>query len=199
MEMERSGAPSGAARHERSPGRTGQRNGYRQRSWSARAVGTGSCKVPQWSATVAHFPSLLEPRRKAERTLSAASRKPTLHGAPPRKADELVKRSRELTRHLQEPGVSEPVRGTGRGASRRFRNRPLEGSYPYVWSRRHLCEEPPGWQGGLGRGGHSRGGEAQSGETGRFWASMLGPSEATAPSGVLFCAHLWLAPRAPSE
>ena len=36
----------GAARHERSPGRVGQRNGYRERSWDTR-VGTVELRVPQ--------------------------------------------------------------------------------------------------------------------------------------------------------
>ena len=36
----------GAGRHERSPERTGQRNGYRQRSWDTR-VGTVELSVPQ--------------------------------------------------------------------------------------------------------------------------------------------------------
>ena len=36
----------GAARHERSPGRTGQRNGYRQRLWDTR-VGAVELKVPR--------------------------------------------------------------------------------------------------------------------------------------------------------
>jgi len=41
----------GAARHERSAGRVGQRNGYRERSWYTR-VGTVELKVPG-SATAA--------------------------------------------------------------------------------------------------------------------------------------------------
>ena len=36
----------GAGRHERSAGRTGQRNGYRERSWDTR-VGTVELKVPR--------------------------------------------------------------------------------------------------------------------------------------------------------
>ena len=36
----------GAGRHERGPGRTGQRNGYRERNWDTR-VGTVELKVPR--------------------------------------------------------------------------------------------------------------------------------------------------------
>ena len=56
----------GASRHERSPGRTAQRNGYRQREWDMR-IGTVELKVPRVRDS-SYFPSLLEPRR---RTLSA--------------------------------------------------------------------------------------------------------------------------------
>jgi putative transposase len=79
----------GAARHERSPGRTGQRNGYRQRSWDRR-VGTVELKVPR-VRDGGYFPSLLEPRRKAERALSAVVQEAYVHGVSTRKVDELVK------------------------------------------------------------------------------------------------------------
>ena len=54
----------GASRHERNSGRTGQRNGYRERAWDTR-VGTVELKVPR-VRDGGHFPSLLEPRRRAE-------------------------------------------------------------------------------------------------------------------------------------
>jgi putative transposase len=54
----------GAGRHERSSGRTGQRNGYRQRNWDTR-VGTVELKVPRVRDS-SYFPSLLEPRRREE-------------------------------------------------------------------------------------------------------------------------------------
>jgi len=59
----------GAAPHERNARRTGQRNGYRDRSWDTR-VGTVELKVPRVRDS-SYFPSLLEPRRKAERALAA--------------------------------------------------------------------------------------------------------------------------------
>ncbi len=58
----------GAGRYERSAGRRGQRNGYRERSWDTR-VGTVELKVPR-VRDGGYFPSLLEPRRKAERALA---------------------------------------------------------------------------------------------------------------------------------
>ncbi len=118
----------GAARHERSAGRVGQRNGYRERSWDTR-VGTVELKVPRVHDG-GYFPSLLEPRRRAERALSVVVQEAYVHGVSTRKVDELVKalgmggisksRVSELCEELDEE-------------VERFRNRPLEGSYPYVW------------------------------------------------------------------
>jgi putative transposase len=118
----------GAGRHERSPSRTGQRNGYRERSWDTR-VGTMELKVPRVRDS-SYFPSLLEPRRKAERALAAVVQEAYVHGVSTRKVDELVKalgmegisksRVSELCEELDEE-------------VERFRNRPLEGAYPYIW------------------------------------------------------------------
>jgi transposase-like protein len=80
----------GAARHQRSAGRTGQRNGYRERAWDTR-VGTVELKVPRVRDS-SYFPSLLEPRRKAERALAAVVQEAyEVHGVSTRKVDELVK------------------------------------------------------------------------------------------------------------
>lgn len=78
----------GAGRHERSPERTGQRNGYRQRSWDTR-VGTVELSVPR-VRDGSYFPSLLEPRRKAERALTAVVQEAYVRGVCTRKVDELV-------------------------------------------------------------------------------------------------------------
>src|SRR3954471_9480084 len=118
----------GAAPHERSTERVGQRNGYRQREWDTR-VGTIELKVPRVRDS-SYFPSLLEPRRRAERALSAVVQEAYVHGVSTRKVDELVKalgisgvsksRVSELCAELDEE-------------VERFRGRPLEGPYPYVW------------------------------------------------------------------
>jgi putative transposase len=118
----------GAARHERSAERSGYRNGYRDRSWETR-VGTVELKIPRVRDS-SFFPSLLEPRRKAERALSAVVREAYVHGVSTRKVDELVKAlgmsgisKSQVSRLCEE--LDEEVE--------RFRNRPLEGAYPYVW------------------------------------------------------------------
>jgi len=118
----------GASRHERTPGRTGQRNGYRERNWDTR-VGTVELKVPRVRDS-SYFPSLLEPRRKAERALAAVVQEAYVHGVSTRKVDELVKAlglggiSKSRVSELCEELDAEVER---------FRGRPLEGSYPYVW------------------------------------------------------------------
>ena len=68
METEVSGQV-GAAPYERSTERTAYRNGYRTRTWDTR-VGTIELKIPKVTAS-AYFPSLLEPRRRAEKALHA--------------------------------------------------------------------------------------------------------------------------------
>jgi len=59
----------GAAAYERSSERVAYRNGYRTRRWDTRS-GTIELKIPKVSAG-AYFPSLLEPRRRAEKALHA--------------------------------------------------------------------------------------------------------------------------------
>ena len=54
----------GAERYQRTSGRKGQRNGYRDRTWDTR-VGTIELEVPRVRDGT-YFPSLLEPRRRAE-------------------------------------------------------------------------------------------------------------------------------------
>ena len=59
----------GAGPYERSSTRSAYRNGYRTRTWDTR-VGTIELKVPKVTAGT-YFPSLLEPRRRAEKALHA--------------------------------------------------------------------------------------------------------------------------------
>jgi transposase-like protein len=118
----------GAGRHERSPSRTGQRNGYRERSWDTR-VGTVELKVPRVRDS-SYFPSLLEPRRRAERALAAVVQEAYVHGVSTRKVDELVKALG--MGGISKSRVSEVCKELDEEVER-FRNRELEGSYPYVW------------------------------------------------------------------
>ncbi len=118
----------GAGRHERAEGRTGHRNGYRRRTWDTRA-GSVELEVPR-VRDGSYFPSLLEPRRRAERALAAVVQEAYVHGVSTRKVDELVRAlgmggiSKSRVSRLCEE-LDEEVE--------RFRDRPLEGAYPYVW------------------------------------------------------------------
>ena len=118
----------GAGRYERSAQRRGQRNGYRERSWDTR-VGTVDLKVPR-VRDGGYFPSLLEPRRKAERALAAVVQEAYVHGVSTRKVDELVK-ALGMT-GISKSRVSELCEELDEEVER-FRNRELEGAYPYIW------------------------------------------------------------------
>jgi putative transposase len=79
----------GAAPYERSSERTAYRNGYRTRRWDTR-VGTIELKIPKVTAG-AYFPSLLEPRRRAEKALHAVVVEAYVKGVSTRKVDDLVR------------------------------------------------------------------------------------------------------------
>ena len=68
MELE-VGAATGAGYGEKNPLRTVQRNGYRDRDWETRA-GTVELRIPKLRKG-SYFPGFLEPRRMAEKALTA--------------------------------------------------------------------------------------------------------------------------------
>jgi putative transposase len=88
MEAEVS-AQIGALPYERSSERSAYRNGYRTRTWDTR-VGTIELKIPKVTAG-SYFPSLLEPRRRAEKALHAVVVEAYVKGVSTRKVDDLVK------------------------------------------------------------------------------------------------------------
>ena len=68
MELEVGGL-TGAGYGEKNPARLVQRNGYRERAWETRA-GTVELRIPKLRKG-SHFPFFLEPRRLAEKALTA--------------------------------------------------------------------------------------------------------------------------------
>jgi len=118
----------GAAKHERTPVRQTQRNGYRERSWATRA-GDIPLRIPKLRQG-SYFPSLLEPRRQAEQALLAVVQQAYIEGVSTRKVDDLLQ-ALGLT-GMDKSQVSRICKELT-GVIEAFRNRPLEGSYPYVW------------------------------------------------------------------
>jgi putative transposase len=127
MEMEVT-RKTGAGLYERSDGRHNYRNGYRERWWDTR-VGTVNLNIPRLRSGT-YFPSLLEPRRRAEQALLSVVQEAYVLGVSTRKVDKLVKAlgmdgisKSEVSRICQD--LDEEVN--------QWRNRLLEGAYPYLW------------------------------------------------------------------
>jgi putative transposase len=118
----------GAERHERTAERSGYRNGYRERTWDTR-VGTIELQVPR-VRDGSFFPSLLEPRRRAERALVAVVQEAYIHGVSTRRVDDLVQALG--MQGISKSQVSRMCAELDHEVER-FRTRKLEGPYPYVW------------------------------------------------------------------
>src|ERR671910_93206 len=88
MELE-IGELTGAAYGEKSTERLVQRNGYRNRDWETRA-GTVELRIPRLRKG-SYFPGFLEPRRMAEKALTAVIQEAYIQGISTRSVDELVK------------------------------------------------------------------------------------------------------------
>ena len=118
----------GAEHGERSAERSNWRNGYRDRSWETRS-GTVALKIPKLRRG-SYFPGFLEPRRTAEKALTAVIQEAYVQGVSTRSVDELVKAmgmtgisKSQVSRLCEE--IDERVNV--------FLERPLEGDWPYLW------------------------------------------------------------------
>lgn len=118
----------GAGHGERSENRTNLRNGYRDRDWQTRA-GTVELRIPKLRRG-SYFPGFLEPRRMAEKALTAVIQESYVQGISTRSVDELVKAmglegisKSQVSRLCAE--IDERVQT--------FLHRPIEGEWPYLW------------------------------------------------------------------
>src|SRR3954468_11107453 len=119
----------GAELGERSPGeRLTQRNGYRSRRWDTR-VGEIELAIPKLRSG-SYFPSFLEPRKRSEQALVAVVQEAYVNGVTTRKVDRLVEQLG--VSGMAKDQVSRLCRGLDEQVQV-FRERPLEGRYPYLW------------------------------------------------------------------
>src|SRR5215510_1157647 len=118
----------GAARGERAPEeRLTHRNGYRPRQWQTRA-GEIELAIPKIRRG-SYFPSFLEPRRRSEQALVSVVQEAYVAGVSTRKVDQVVE---SLGLRISKSEVSRICQGLDEQVDA-FRNRPLEGRYPYLW------------------------------------------------------------------
>jgi putative transposase len=121
-------ARTGAAHGARDPARLERRNGYRERAWETRA-GRVELAIPRLRRG-SYFPSFLEPRRTAEKALTAVIQEAYIHGVSTRAVDDLVRAmggsgvsKSEVSRLVEEID----------GRVNAFLARPIEGEWPYLW------------------------------------------------------------------
>src|ERR671928_2231163 len=119
---------TGAAYGEKSPERLAQRNGYRERAWETRA-GTVELRIPKLRRG-SYFPGFLEPRRMAEKALTAVIQEAYVQGVSTRSVDELVKAmGMSGISKSQVSRLCEEIDGKVKA----FLERPIEGDWPYLW------------------------------------------------------------------
>jgi putative transposase len=118
----------GAGYGEREAGRQNARNGYRDRLWETRS-GAVDLRIPKLRKG-SYFPAFLEPRRTAEKALTAVIQEAYIQGISTRNVDALVQAmgmtgisKSQVSRLCAE--IDERVNA--------FLNRPIEGDWPYLW------------------------------------------------------------------
>src|SRR5215469_4690367 len=127
MEFEVEGL-TGATYGEKSQDRLAQRNGYRDRVWETRA-GTVELRIPKLRKGC-YFPGFLEPRRTAEKALTAVIQEAYIQGVSTRSVDDLV-----TAMGMSGVSKSQVSRLCGEidDKIKTFLDRPLEGDWPYLW------------------------------------------------------------------
>ncbi len=117
----------GAELGERTADRATHRNGYRPRRWDTRA-GELELAIPKLRRG-SYFPSFLQPRKRAEQALVAVVQEAYVAGVSTRKVDQVVE---SLGLRVSKSEVSRLCEGLDEQVEA-FRDRPLEGRYPYLF------------------------------------------------------------------
>jgi putative transposase len=120
---------AGAERYERSEERASYRNGYRPRRFDTR-VGTLELEIPKLRSGPSYLPSFLEARTRSEQALLSVVMEAYVNGVSTRKVERLVEQLG--VQGISKSAVSRILAGLDERAEA-FRNRPLEGAYPYLW------------------------------------------------------------------
>jgi putative transposase len=122
-------AQIGAGLGERAPAeRATQRNGYRERRWDTRA-GSLELFIPKLRSG-SYFPTFLEPRTRAEQALVSVVMESYVNGVSTRKVERVVEQLGIAG--MSKSAVSRMCAALDEQVSA-FRERPLEGRYPYLW------------------------------------------------------------------
>src|SRR3954454_7365503 len=117
----------GAAHGERTEDRATHRNGYRARRWDGRA-GEIELQIPKIRQG-SYFPSFLQPRKRSEQALVSVVQQAYVCGVSTRRVDQLVE---SLGLRISKSEVSR-IAGLLDEQVQAFRERPLEGRYPYLF------------------------------------------------------------------
>ncbi|MDP8942676.1 MAG: IS256 family transposase [Actinomycetota bacterium] len=117
----------GARHSERTADRATHRNGYRPRRWDTRA-GEIELAIPKLRRG-SYFPTFLEPRKRSEQALVAVVQEAYVAGVSTGKVDQVVE---SLGLRVSRSEVSRICEGLDEQVEA-FRNRPLEGRYPYLF------------------------------------------------------------------
>ena len=117
----------GAEHGERTEDRATHRNGYRPRRWDTRA-GEIELQIPKIRQG-SYFPSFLQPRKRSEQALVSVVQQAYVCGVSTRRVDQLVE---SLGLRISKSEVSR-IAGLLDEQVRAFRERPLEGRYPYLF------------------------------------------------------------------
>ncbi len=117
----------GAKLGERTDDRATHRNGYRPRRWDTRA-GEIELQIPKLRQG-SYFPSFLQPRKRSEQALVSVVQQAYVCGVSTRRVDQLVE---SLGLRISKSEVSRIAQLLDEQVQA-FRERPLEGRYPYVF------------------------------------------------------------------